>query len=669
MLKKRDLFSPKAIKKYLVIFILFSYIYASSQSSMQGEVTLNMLKLDQQALNNDYDAIVLYDIGETRFVEKDDALVLQHDRKTRIKILTQEGTKWANFNIWLHGDKEKESLERIKACSYTLTGNGVVKKEIDPTTDIYTQENHKGYINNRVAIPNAQAGSIIDYEYQILTNRKTDFVDWEFQKEIPVMYSEYTAHICPYYDYVLTTQQISHFDFDTAYTDNSDRHRFREFEYYNKVYKWALKHVPPFEGVEFLANKDDYISKIDFQLSKHTNPYDGFSNEILTTWHKLVKELEKDNRFGKFYNQKSKVKKIYKQLQIETLPKHQKIKKIIRFVKDHYEWNKRNRLFTGQKLKDFLMSTSGNCAEINLFLCALLSVADIEAYPVIISTRDHGKIGMNYPFYHYFNYVIVLVKAGNSNLLVDATEPLTPYFMLPKRCLNDFGLCINKNEEPQWFPLKESLNNIYKTDIIMEYDSAEDMIACKAVYTFQGYNALKYRNKIDEEGKEEFQKSFFKSNYYENVTGFEILNMENLELPLKIKAQFNYDPGSFDNKIIISPFLDKALDENPLKFEQRKYPIDFIYTNNLHKNILIKIPQGYQVDNNPGNSEFALKDQSAIFKYNTRKAGEFLQINSNIKFLKAKYKASVYRELKDFFNHIQEMENEKIVFEKTTEQD
>ena len=65
---------------------------------------------------------------------------------------------------------------------------------------------------------------------------------------------------------------------------------------------------------------------------------------------------------------------------------------------------------TSKTAKEFLNTRTGNAANINLFLCSMLNEAGIQASPVLLSTRDHGKILKDYPFQQFINYVIVLAK-------------------------------------------------------------------------------------------------------------------------------------------------------------------------------------------------------------------------------------------------------------------
>ena len=67
-----------------------------------------------------------------------------------------------------------------------------------------------------------------------------------------------------------------------------------------------MKNVPAFNSEEFISSINDYIIKIDFQLSKiHTTS--GVSIDVITTWEELSKELLTHQDFGKYINKSKRL--------------------------------------------------------------------------------------------------------------------------------------------------------------------------------------------------------------------------------------------------------------------------------------------------------------------------------------------------------------------------
>ena len=94
-------------------------------------------------------------------------------------------------------------------------------------------------------------------------------------------------------------------------------------------------------------------------------------------------------------------------------------------------------------MKKAYKNKTGNTAEINLMLTAMLRFAGLNANPVLISTRDNGIAF--FPSRTAFNYVIAAVETPEGLILLDATEKYSEPNILPLRDLNWIGRLIRKD--------------------------------------------------------------------------------------------------------------------------------------------------------------------------------------------------------------------------------
>ncbi len=85
----------------------------------------------------------------------------------------------------------------------------------------------------------------------------------------------------------------------------------------------------------------------------------------------------------------------------------------------------------------------------------MLRSAGLTSQPVFLSTRDNGIIrDRTTPFTLNYDYMIVHVNIDDTDYLIDCTEPLLPFNVLPLRCMNDPGKLIYKHQNI-WFNLTE----------------------------------------------------------------------------------------------------------------------------------------------------------------------------------------------------------------------
>jgi len=132
-----------------------------------------------------------------------------------------------------------------------------------------------------------------------------------------------------------------------------------------------------------------------------------------------------------------------------------------------------DRYFALEPLRKAYEAHRGTSADVNLLLIAALREAGLPAYPVLLSTRDHGRINPEYPLLERFNYVVALVPlADGKDLLVDATNPLLPCGVLPKRCLNKSGRLIAKKEaDGRWVDLAPAQRHVRYRQVALMLDA------------------------------------------------------------------------------------------------------------------------------------------------------------------------------------------------------
>ena len=169
---------------------------------------------------------------------------------------------------------------------------------------------------------------------------------------------------------------------------------------------FLMTSLPAFEDESFMASRKDYIDRLEFQLARITNT-SGISRDIMTDWPTTCKELMEDEDFGRYLNSARKRSKSLANLwDLDGLETAEAIDQMVSYVKSNYKWNGRQSKWTTKKFKRFLEDKEGNTSEINLFLVGLLNAVGIEAYPIVLSTRAHGRVYKDTPMHTHFNYVL-----------------------------------------------------------------------------------------------------------------------------------------------------------------------------------------------------------------------------------------------------------------------
>lgn len=651
----------------LLISALFSFACFSQVSKNQlPKISTGNFETITCAIDSTAKAQIIYDIGNTYFWKNNDRIEHVFEKTTRIQILDKSGYGYATIDIPFYiGGYGKEEILDFKATSYNYEEGKIVSESVDEKA-LYEDEINQWWKRKKFAFSKVKEGTIIEYSYKVSSPYNSRIRTWYFQHEIPVLQSTYRFSACPFYNYVVLKKGFLKYDFDTTYIEPFG-FRMLSKDYETRVHEWRMYNVPAFADENYVPSANEYKMKVDFQLES----YQGFSGgkfELMTTWEKLIDELLNETEsFGTYIKSaKKEVNQILNLFDLGGKTNHEKVAEILQYVKSNYYWNQYYGIYASQSKKKFIESKNGNSAEVNLFLYSLLKEAGVTASPILISTRSHGKVFYQYPFVSMFNYVAVMVNDETGNYFVDATDPLLPIGMLPKQCINEYGLQVKEVEigkKAQFFPLTPLKYDFIQLNQSFSINLEENIIEGIAKAKLDGYRALNFRHSIKKNGVE----SVYKILLAESSTEIIKMDVENLDstnesLVLKYITKTKLD--KVGEKILITPFPVNPYRESQFKQEDRRYPVDFGDLNEEQFFFSMQIPNGYEIDYTPQDKFYKNSELDFEFSYKVQREQKFVQIMVKIKRGKTVYDAKDYKELKLFFDLLVKNINENLVFRK-----
>ena len=649
--------------KQLFFFVLFlfnmpSALLAQDFNNEYGNVGLSDIKYSFYPSDKEAEAVVIYDIGQSYFTRNNNSFDVIYERTTRIKVFKEAGIRFANVEIPFYGEGEiYENVSDIEACTYNFENGVFIKTKLDLKT-CHDEKVNKYWTQKKFALPNVKVGSIIEYHYRINSEYIFKLRNWNFQWKIPVIYSKYTTKMIPFYQYTWLLQGANKFESQKSYIDSGLEQQFGNVKFQDMVYEYVMKDLPAFKDEEFITSEDDNLIKLNFQLSKVINQ-DGVAHNVITTWSEMIKDLISDEDFGG-YERKSEglASKIFDLKSLILLPAQQKFDSVLNYVKANYNWNKMNYRMASKSAKTFMKDKSGNDADINLFTIGLLNAVGVKASPVILSTRENGKIKLDYPFSHYFNYVAILADIDGKKLLSDATIMLSANDRIPEKCINDKGLIIQK-DKVEWVGLQSSVPSKIQKTIRINLNDSVCNISVQISAT--EYTGLDYRNDFGENTRT-IKQHLQDKGYAVNDSSIVVKNQTSIHEPYILKYTFEDHPEKVNDKIYVSPFLHEVMAENPLKQSIRTYPIDMVYPKKSSFYSEITIPEGYKVDFLPAADK--IKNEMFELEYSTLEKDQKINVNLVYYFKVPVYDAAEYSKIKYYFNEIVNKGSEKIVLVK-----
>jgi len=665
------------MKKLFFLLILslglIPFTKAQEFSRQFGEIGDSEINLKKYSRDPLAEAVVLFDIGDARFIDSNGGYDIQFTHSKRIKILSKDGIQHAGISIPFYKDNtgKKEEINSLIAVSYNLENGRIVGTNLDPST-VYEETINNQWSAKKFVFPNVKEGTIIEYKYILTTPFLFNLPDWKFQSSIPTVYSRYTVRMTPFYEYSFLLQGINKFDYQTSTIDGEKRKFGSVSELYGQkvgdgvifndmIHVYGMNNVPAFRDESYITSVEDNLIKIDFQLARINSPYNGIT-DIMTTWPKIIKDLLQNEYFGKFLNScgKQASKIIVSDIPLAGKSDDEKCRAIVRYVKTAYKWDEFHSIYSTKNARDFLNQKNGNSAEINLFLTSLLNEAGLKAYPVIISTRDHGRISQKYPFLHFFNSIIVMVYINDKPVLCDATEYFTQYNRIPPECINELGLIIMNGAE-NWVKLNLGYGSFDEKTVIIEVNPENLKSKIKVNLNATEYDAYYYRKTYQNDTVK--LKEFFTQSGINQVNKISTLNFENSERPFSIICDGEGEIEQLGDNLIISPFHRFYPSKNRLTEADRTYPIDFTYANTEAIKCSIKVPEGYKIATLP--EGFSLENELVKINLAYASSDGIISMDCSYGFKKAVYLPADYRNIKSYFDIIVRKFNEKIVLVKT----
>ncbi len=644
----------------IIVLLIFSYSKLQSQKPENfGQVTdveRNMTKYNKDSTAN---AVVLFEKGENYFkvVNQKIRLIKKYHRK--IKIFNQKAFDQGTIEIPLYNNsRASEKITHISA----VTHNGKQRVNVLPS-EIFSNKINERWRETKFTFPKLEPGSIIEYAYTIQTPFDYNLTGWYFQKDIPVIHSEFNAEIPGnwVYNRVLygTNKMIenkSELKKECFYIAGYGKAADCE------VLKYVMKEVPAFKADDdFMLASSNYISRIEFELSEY-HGFNGVNKKFTKSWKDVDREFRSDKDIGKQLTKKGFFEKnVPEELLIEG-DNLTKAKNIYAFVQKHYTWNEKYGIYGKARVKQAFENQKGNVSEINISLINLLNAAGIKTNLMLLSTRNNGLPKRLQPVMSDFNYCVAKVEIGSQNYILDATDKNMVFGMLPFRALNHYGRVMDFKNDSYWYAIEPEKRNKRQVRVQLKFD-----VENKAGYGIfdvinLGYSALRTRAIQASKSEEDYVNSY-EEGFEGNLSITSYSTKKDVTKPKNISERFEFELDDILNgdTIYFNPILIRFFEQNPFLLEERNYPVDFGYPRSFGYTINIDIPEGYEVLEIPKAKAIQLGDKLVSLKFLTQKNTNQVALTFSIAINSVQIKPEGYEGLKNLFKEVIDIQNNTLL--------
>lgn len=616
-----------------------------------GKILQEEIKLKECSFDKNAEAVILLDKAVTA---ADDERQLITKRRIKIKILKPSGADRGDVRISFYSKDDFERLTDIEAYVYNETSEGVPKTTVIDRRAIFTQKVNELYSETKIVMPEVKVGSIIEYRFTRIRRSVYGIRDWLFQTDIPTIYSHYDLTIPPGIAFAYKVIKSAGLNVDVKSNKDEGRVIFE------------MKNIAGLREEPFMDAPHDYLQRVVFQVAEYQTQYGG-KKKYANSWPELGIELSNQDYFGRAIDKN--IKGSGELLAAaKALPNdYDKMALVYSYIRKNFNWNGIYSYLTEEGLNRVWDKKAGNAAEINLVLVNLLKELKLDAYPLLASARNYGKVDASYPFVDQFGQVAVMVTINGQRYILDAMDKTTPVGIVPFNLLNTNAFVVAK---------KSSAIIFIKEDVRM----SKDFYGIETVINEDGklsgnVNVLSYDytrlDKVDDY-KTKYKLDKFISKYYRrevsnlSIDNFEVKNLDADSLPLDQSFKFTSNLTASGDYALFNLNLFGAIEKTPFVSDNRFTDIN--YGCQVLESIaqVIRLPKNMTPDVLPKNINLVMPDNSItlsrIISYDAASHTVHCRIKWQV--TRTVFKPEEYISVKDFYKKMVDLLNEPLVLKK-----
>lgn len=604
-------------------------------------------------------AVILHEQASFDYLPSEKGLILVKSIYKKIKVFDAK-----NF------DRLVETIPLIASSQYseTLRGfrgyvhNGNLKHILKDENILPAYAEGRGAAVD-LLVSHVENGSIIEYVYRIESPFLFNFRGWNFQNEMPTLYSELITKIPVGFSFnqaLYGSKEL--YLHDAGWSQDCIQNTNQGIIFRCPVERYAMKDIPAFKKEEFMLSPENYLSRIEFEPEKFMT-IGKRAYRFSTDWKTVDKSFKKDQLFGKQLRNSKYLKKHIPDSILSIPNDLDKAKAIYYFIQSHYTWNGMFYSY-GSPVKDIFKTKKGSATEINVSLINALQAAGLDAKLMMTSTRENGLPTIHHPVMTKFNYNLVHLTVEGKTYLLDATDQDLVFGMVPFYALNVQGRLMDFKKGSSWSPITPYEKNFY---FVKSSSKAQEDGSFKGDvhYSSSGYIALEYRKTLKEVELQEYLNSKSYTEDSREITNYTIHESAHTEDLYKEEHAITFTPEEWEDGLKIKAFVNHHfIDKNPFESGERLYPIDFGHPLSIIYQNTIEVGDKYSIKKLPESRIIRLSDDDGQCSVSYQLEGSTLQINFQLKLNEYRFQVDAYPALKQFFEFATEAMEDVIELKK-----
>jgi Domain of Unknown Function with PDB structure (DUF3857) len=577
----------------------------------------------------------------------------------RIKILTEEGRKYADVEIPYYKEEAGISISNIRARTIRQDGTivnfdgKIYDKTIEKTKGVKT-------LVKTLSLPDAQVGSIVEYRWTYNYADRYIFDSyWVISDDLFTRVAKFSLKPYP----VWPLRWV----WPAGLPPGTDPPK----EEPDKSVRMTANNVPAFQVEDYMPPENELKYRVVFIYSE-----DGFEEDPGKFWRKFGKK--QNDRLESFIGKRKDLEAAVSQMVSPSDSPDAKLRKIYARVQQlrnlSYENPKSEEELKRDKQKkienaaDILKYGYGNGFELTWLFVGLARAAGFDASGVFVSTRNDYFFNDKRMNAGELNSNIAVVKVDSKDVYCDPGSAFVPYGLLPWYETLVKGLKLNR-DGGAWIqtPMPDSaLSEILRTATLKLTD--DGTLEGKVSLSFTGLEAISRRREFynqDDQARKKYLEELLKD-YVPAASEVELTKQpewNSSEAPLT--AEFDIKiPGwaaPAGHRVLIATGIFSAGEKHTFEHANRVNDIYFSFSFRKIDDVTIELPLDWKVDKVPNNIDQDAKAAEYILKIEQKPGA--IHITRSIRSDLLVVPKNSYSVLRDFYQAVKSGDEQQIVLQ------
>jgi len=572
---------------------------------------------------------------------------------TRIKVLTEEGRKYADVEIPYAPDFYR--IHELQARTVRPDGTSV---EFSRQVFEKTVVKGKGlkFLAKSFTLPDVQVGSIIEYKFRVqMEGYLIPETRWLIRDELPIR------------RLILTRRRYGGMALRWISVRLPSNQEPRMTP--DGLIVLQMENVAPLPEEEYMPPRDELNMRVDFFYLRKLESTEKFWKDIGKFWFESAEEFigkhdeiarEAATVAGTGEPPETRLRKLYARVQqIRNLS----------FERFRTEKEiKQEKLKQNNNVKDVLKNGYGYAWGINCLFVALARAAGFDSQVAYLAPRHQYFFDADFLDTSQLSGYVAVVRQGSTTWFLDPSTRFAPFGLLPWTVTGVRGLLLNKNGG-EFVDSPEPLSNQAIVERVAHLQLLEDgTLQGKLEVSFKGLQALEQRLDIyreDETGKRKTIKDVMKKWFPAGAT-LEITNAPNWESseePLSFECTLTLPnfAAPTGRRVLLPAGVFQANQRHPFQNATRVHPIYFGHPFQEVDDVSIELPPGLDVESlPPSRSEEA---NWAVFKTSRSREGNLIRLQRRFTVNRYQFPANQYPALRTLYDVVYAADEERLVLQ------